>query len=306
MTQLLSGKPVANKIKDYVKNQFQALKQPAKMMLIQVKGDSAADYYVQNIIRSSKKLGAEVELKELDPQTTTEELLKLVLKANEDPSVDGIMIQEPLPKHIDAQLINSNIDAGKDIDALNPINAGRIMMGINSLTPCTPTAVYATLRYYQIPTSGRHIVIIGRSSVVGKPLANMLLWKTPFADATVSVVHSRSAQLKELCKQADILVAALGKAGFVVPEMISEKAVLIDVGINEKKDAQDKTYFVGDIDFEACKDKALAITPVPGGIGTVTSAILYLNLLKAQRGTQEGNKSIDDFLTSIFVENYDE
>ena len=279
---------------------------PAKMLLIQVKGDSASDYYVQNIVRNGKRLGAVVELLVLNEDADTEELLKLILEANTDPSVQGIMIQEPLPPHIDTLKINASINPEKDIDALNPVNAGRIMMGINSLTPCTPTAVYATLRYYKIPTQGEHIVIIGRSSVVGKPLANMLLWKTPFADATVSIVHSRSTQLKELCVQADILVAALGKAGFVTKDIIGENTVLIDVGINEKKDADGKLSYVGDVDFTSCHGKALAITPVPGGIGTVTSAILYLNLLRATRGTKEENKTIDDFLTLIFIENYDE
>ncbi len=306
MSLLLNGKPVADKIKAYLKEQFQTLETPAKMKLIQVKGDPASSYYVQNIIRNGKKLGAVVELVELEEDSTTQELLEIIHDANTDPSVHGIMIQEPLPKHMDVLKVNAAIDPCKDIDALNPVNMGHIMMGINSLTPCTPTAVFATLRYYKIPTQGEHVAIIGRSDVVGKPLANMLLRKAEFADATVTVLHSRSSQLKELTRQADILVAAVGRAGFVTEDMIGENTVIIDVGINEQIDAEGKVSFVGDVDFNACVGKALAITPVPGGIGTITSAILFLNLLRAVKGVQKDNKTIDDFLTLIFVGNHDE
>lgn len=306
MSLLLNGKPVASKIKAYLKEQFQALETPAKMRLIQVKGDPASDFYVQNIIRNGKKLGAVVELIELSEDATTEELLKIIHDANDDPNVHGIMVQEPLPKHIDVLKVNSTIDPYKDVDSLNPVNLGHIMLGINSLTPATPTAVYATLRYYQIPTQGEHIVIVGRSAVVGKPLASMLLWKTPHTDASVTVLHSRSKQLKELARQADILVSAVGRAGFITEDMIGENTVVIDVGINDQKDADGKVTFVGDVDFNACVGKALAITPVPGGIGTVTTAIVFLNLLRAMKGIQKDNKTIDDFLTFIFVGNYDE
>lgn len=306
MSLLLSGKPVADKIKAYLKEQFQALETPAKLKLILVKGDPASGFYVQNIIRNGKRLGAVVELVELEEATTTEELLKIIHAANADPSVHGIMVQEPLPKHIDDLLVDAAIDPFKDVDALNPVNMGHIMLGINSLTPCTPTAVFATLKYYQIPTKGEHVVIVGRSAVVGKPLANMLLWKAPIADASVTVLHSRSSQLKELTRQADILVAAVGRPGFVTEDMIGENTVIIDVGINEQIDAEGKVSFVGDVDFNACVGKALAITPVPGGIGTVTSSIVFLNLLRAVKGVQKDNKTIDDFLTLIFIGTHDE
>lgn len=301
MSVLLNGKPVAAKIKAYLKEQFQALETPAKMKLILVKGDPASDFYVQNILKNGKKLGAVVELLELSEDTTTEELLKIIHEANEDPGVHGIMVQEPLPKHIDVFKVDSAIDPDKDVDALNPVNMGHIMLGINSLTPATPTAVCATLKYYNIPTQGEHVVIIGRSDVVGKPLANMMLRKSPHADASVTVLHSRSKQLKELARQADILVSAVGRAGFVTEDMIGENTVVIDVGINEQTDADGKVTFVGDVDFNACVGKALAITPVPGGIGTVTTAIMFLNLLRAVKGIGKDNKTIDDFLTLIFV-----
>jgi methylenetetrahydrofolate dehydrogenase (NADP+)/methenyltetrahydrofolate cyclohydrolase len=150
------------------------------------------------------------------------------------------------------------------------------------------------------------VVIIGRSDVVGKPLATMLLCKAPMADATVTVLHSKSNQLKELTRQADILVSAVGRPGFVTEDMIGENTVIIDVGINEQIDAEGKVSFVGDVDFNACVGKALAITPVPGGIGTITSAIVFLNLLRAVKGVQKDNKTIDDFLTLIFIGNNDE
>lgn len=306
MSLLLSGKPVADKIKAYLKEQFQALETPAKLKLILVKGDPASGFYVQNIIRNGKRLGAVVELVELEEETTTDELLEVIHAANADPSVHGIMVQEPLPKHIDDLLVDAAIHPFKDVDALNPVNMGHIMLGINSLTPCTPTAVYAILKYYKIPTQGEHVVIIGRSAVVGKPLANMLLCKAPLADASVTVLHSRSNQLKELTRQADILVAAVGRPGFVTEDMIGENTVIIDVGINEQIDAEGKVSFVGDVDFNACVGKALAITPVPGGIGTVTSSIVFLNLLRAVKGVQKDNKTIDDFLTLIFIGTHDE
>ncbi|HAN40361.1 MAG TPA: bifunctional 5,10-methylenetetrahydrofolate dehydrogenase/5,10-methenyltetrahydrofolate cyclohydrolase [Candidatus Cloacimonetes bacterium] len=306
MSLLLSGKPVADKIKDYLKERFQALETPATLKLIQVKGDPASGFYVKNIVRNGKRLGAVVDLVELEEETTTQELLKIIHEANDDPSVHGIMVQEPLPAHIDVLAVDDAIDPYKDIDALNPRNMGHIMLGINSLTPCTPTAVYALLRYYKIPTQGEHVVIIGRSDVVGKPLANMLLCKAPMADATVTVLHSKSNQLKELTRQADILVSAVGRPGFVTEDMIGENTVIIDVGINEQIDAEGKVSFVGDVDFNACVGKALAITPVPGGIGTITSAIVFLNLLRAVKGVQKDNKTIDDFLTLIFIGNNDE
>ena len=154
--------------------------------------------------------------------------------------------------------------------------------------------------------SDDHVVIIGGGAVVGKPLANMLLCKAPLADASVTVLHSRSNQLKELTRQADILVAAVGRPGFVTEDMIGENTVIIDVGINEQIDAEGKVSFVGDVDFNACVGKALAITPVPGGIGTVTSSIVFLNLLRAVKGVQKDNKTIDDFLTLIFIGTHDE
>ena len=306
MDKILSGKPVAEKIKAYIKNRIEAEALRPRMLLIQLTGDPASDYYVQNIIRNGARLGIEVDLRQLDADTTQDALLSLIQNANQDPQVHGIMIQKPLPAHINESVIGSAVDPDKDIDSLNPENLGRIVMDMNGLTPCTPTAVYAILMYYGIRTKGKHAVIIGRSSVVGKPLANMLLWKKPFADATVSVVHSRSAQLVELTRQADILIAALGRAEYLKSDMIKADVVLIDVGINEVLKEDCKPSYVGDIDYKSCYDKAMAITPVPGGVGTVTSALLFLNLLRACIGLKKDNKSIDDFLGLIFNANHND
>ncbi|MCB5229803.1 MAG: bifunctional 5,10-methylenetetrahydrofolate dehydrogenase/5,10-methenyltetrahydrofolate cyclohydrolase [Candidatus Cloacimonetes bacterium] len=296
----LIGKPISKLIRDYIKDTIKDQPIKPRMILIQVAGDAASSYYVQSIIRTAGKLGIDLDMKELPAKTSQEELLALIGAANIDDSIHGIMVQEPFPSHIDANAIGCAINPLKDMDSLNPANLGRLMLDINGLTPCTPTAVYTMLKYYGIETKGRHIVIIGRSAVVGKPLANMLLWKKPFADATVSVVHSRSLQLKELTRQADIVVAALGRAGFVTADMIKENAILIDVGINEVIDEEGKQGYVGDIDYNSCIDKSLAISPVPGGVGIVTSSVLFLNLLRAYMGIDQDNKSIDGFLSLIF------
>lgn len=306
MDKILSGKPIAERIRSFVKNSIQERALQPRMLLIQVAGDAASDYYVKNIVKTGAKLGIEVILNQLDQSASQQNLLALINQANQDDTIHGIMVQEPLPSHIDANQVGTAVAAHKDIDSLNPVNHGRIVMGINGLTPCTPTAVYALLRYYGIQVQGKHLVIIGRSPVVGKPLANMMLWKTPFADATVSVVHSRSTQLGDLTRQADIVVAALGRAGFVTQDMIKENAILIDVGINEIPGAEGKPAYVGDIDYNSCFDKAQAITPVPGGIGTVTSSLLFLNLLRAYLGTENDNKSLDCFLGLIFDANHNE
>ncbi|MDZ4183332.1 MAG: bifunctional 5,10-methylenetetrahydrofolate dehydrogenase/5,10-methenyltetrahydrofolate cyclohydrolase [Candidatus Cloacimonadaceae bacterium] len=300
MEKILSGKPIASAIKAHLKTLCAELDIHPAMSLIQVGGDPASDYYVQNIISNGRKLGMEISLNSLPTTISQDELIGIIDQANQDPAIDGIMLQKPLPGHIDDIAVGMAIAADKDIDSLNPVNLGKILLETDSLLPNTPAAVYATLRYYSIPVSGKHAVIIGRSSIVGKPLANMLLWKNPTANATVTVCHSKSQNLSEITRSADILIAAIGKANFVTAEMIKKDAILIDVGINEVLDPSGKPSYVGDIDYNSCFDKALAITPVPGGIGTITSALLMYNLLKTRLIKLNRNKSIDDFLSLIF------
>ncbi|MDP2173718.1 MAG: bifunctional 5,10-methylenetetrahydrofolate dehydrogenase/5,10-methenyltetrahydrofolate cyclohydrolase [Candidatus Cloacimonadaceae bacterium] len=300
MEKILSGKPIASAIKTHIKTLCHELDIHPAMLLIQVGTDPASDYYVQSIVKNGEKLGLEISLTKLHVSVSQSELLAIIEAANQDPSIDGIMLQKPLPKHIDDIAAGMAIAPGKDIDSLNPGNLGKILLETDSLLPNTPAAVYATLKYYQVPVQGKHVVIIGRSSIVGKPLANMLLWKNSNANATVTVCHSKSENLSGITQSADILIAAIGKANFVSADMIKKDAILIDVGINEVFDASGKQSYVGDIDYNSCFCKALAITPVPGGIGVITSALLMYNLLKTRLIKLNQNKSIDDFLRIIF------
>jgi methylenetetrahydrofolate dehydrogenase (NADP+)/methenyltetrahydrofolate cyclohydrolase len=270
------------------------------MVLIQVGHDPAADYYVQNIIKTGAKLGCQVDPLPLPPDCGQQRLLDEIRRASEDPSIHGIMLQKPLPQDIDDLAAGLAIAPGKDLDGLNPENLGRIVLEADAMVPCTPLGVYATLRHYRIPVQGSRVVIIGRSAIVGKPLANILLWKNVFANATVTVCHSRSRDLGSITRGADILVAAIGRAGFVTAGMIRDGSVLLDVGINEVSTPEGVQSYVGDIDYNGCFDKAMAITPVPGGIGTITTSLLFLNLLKACLAAEGRNKSIDDFLNLIF------
>lgn len=302
MEKVLYGKPLAALIRARIKELIAEHGLAPRMRLIQTGNDPAASYYVQNIVSSGSKLGCEVQLASLPANVGQAELLSLIAAANAEPQTHGIMLQKPLPRQIDDALAGASIDPAKDIDCLNPVNLGRILLGEDSLLPATALAVLCTLGHYRVPVAGQHVVIIGRSAIVGKPLANMLLWKKPWANASVTICHSRSANLEELTRGADILVAALGQAEFVQPEMIKNNSVLIDVGINEQKRADGKPGYVGDIDYNACYGKALAITPVPGGIGSVTTSLLFLNLLKAALAAQGINKTVDDFLDFIFKE----
>lgn len=300
MEKILSGKPIASAIKSFVGSYCAEHELRPVMALFQVGNDPASEYYVQSIVKNGAKMGCEVRLETLPLSIGESDLLALINEANADASVHGIMIQKPLPGHIDETKVGENVSPAKDIDCLNPTNLGRIMADIPCLLPCTPTAVYVMLGYYGIPVQGRKVVILGRSTTVGKPLANMLLWKRDTANATVTICHSRSANLAEITASADILVAAIGSPQFVKADMVKESSVLIDVGINEVTGDDGKPKYVGDIDYNSCFAKALAITPVPGGIGTVTSALLFLNLTQACMNRDGSNKSIDDFLPLIF------
>jgi methylenetetrahydrofolate dehydrogenase (NADP+)/methenyltetrahydrofolate cyclohydrolase len=302
MEKILSGKPIAALIRGFISKTCSEMGIRPAMALLQVGMDPAADYYVQSIIKNGAKLGCDVHPQSLPVDIGESIFLDMLTAANNDPAIHGIMVQKPLPEQIDDKRVGQSISVQKDIDCLNPINLGRIMADIPGLLPCTPAAVYVLLNYYGIPLQGKNVTILGRSTIVGKPLANMLLWKRPTANATVTVCHSRSENLAKITSSADILVAAIGKANFVNADMIKENSVLVDVGINEVTDADGKTKYVGDIDYKSCYDKALAITPVPGGIGTITSALLFLNLLQAYLNREGANKSIDDFLPLIFSE----
>lgn len=303
MDKELSGKPIANAINKVSKTLVTEHSLKPKMLLIQIGEDPASAYYVHSIIRTAAKLGCEAELLRLDNTCNQHELIKIISKANIDASIHGIMIQKPLPRDIDDSVVNLTINPDKDLDALNPLNLGKILMENEAFLPCTPAAVYYTMKYYGIDPQGRNTVILGRSNVVGKPLANMLLWKRPFANATVTICHSKTKDLASICRNADILISAIGKAKFVGAEMVKDNAILIDVGINELIDADGNVSYVGDIDFEACYSKSYRISPVPGGIGRITTSLLYLNLVKANLIALKVNKNVDEYIDTIFSEN---
>jgi methylenetetrahydrofolate dehydrogenase (NADP+)/methenyltetrahydrofolate cyclohydrolase len=281
MEKVLNGKPVTTALVANISELISTLPMPPVMALIRMGNDPASGFYVQNIIKQGTKLGCAIKLMELEQTVCTEQVLSLIAQCNENPAIHGIMVQKPLPRHIDSIAIDNAISPDKDIDGINPLSLGRLFLEQESFAPCTAEAVIETIRYYGIETCGKHIVILGRSAVVGKPLAGLLLNKSNVGNATVTVCHSKTADIASITAQADILVAAIGSPHFVTAEMIGTNCVCLDVGINAIADAEKGQIYVGDIDYKGCYDKALAITPVPGGIGSVTTAILIRNLVKA-------------------------
>ncbi|MDI3503247.1 MAG: methylenetetrahydrofolate dehydrogenase / methenyltetrahydrofolate cyclohydrolase [Candidatus Cloacimonadota bacterium] len=300
MDKILKGKAIAVAINQASKALIEEFDLQPKMRLIQVGEDPASSYYVQSIIKNAAKLGCAVELMSLDKDCSQDELLRIIKVANSDPHIQGIMLQKPLPKRFDDSLINISIHPDKDIDALHPLNLGKILIEEDGFLPNTPAAVFYTLKYYRIDPQGKNLVILGRSNVVGKPLANMLLWKKPYANATVTVCHSRTENLKEICQGADILISAIGRAHFVTPDMIKDGVILIDVGINKFTQADGSISYVGDVDYDACYNKASALTPVPGGVGRITTSLLYLNLVRASLIDRKVNKNVDEYIDLVF------
>ncbi len=273
---IIDGKMVSTKVKDEVAEEIKALKEKgikATLAVVIVGDDPASRVYVNNKKKACEYTGIESLEFALSGDTTQEELLKLVAELNEREDVNGILVQLPLPKQIDENAIIEAIDPRKDVDAFHKANVGRIMIGDYDFLPCTPAGVMELLKAYDIDPKGKECVILGRSNIVGKPMAMLLL----HADGTVTVTHSRTLNLKKVTQRADILVAAIGKPRFVTADMVKQGAVVIDVGINRDKDGK----LCGDVDFDKVKDKASAITPVPGGVGPMTIAVLMKNTLKA-------------------------
>ena len=274
--KLIDGKVISAHIKQQVKGQVDELKaqgiEPCLAVII-VGDDFASRTYVNNKKRTCEEVGIRSLEFAMPEETTQDELLELVNKLNADDSVNGILCQLPIPKHIDEKVILNAIRPEKDVDAFHPVNAGHIMIGDCVLKPCTPAGIMEMLKYEGIEVSGKNCVVIGRSNIVGKPMAMLLLG----ASGTVTVCHSRTQNLADITRGADILVAAVGKAKFVTADMVKEGAVVIDVGMNRDEDGKR----CGDVDFEAVKDKASMITPVPGGVGPMTIAMLMQNTLTA-------------------------
>ena len=277
MSRLIDGKVISAAVKERVKNEVALLNEKGitvGLAVIIVGEDPASKIYVTNKKKACEALGIISEEYALPESTTEKELLGLIDTLNAKKSINGILCQLPLPRHLDEKRIINAISPEKDVDAFHPVNVGRIMIGDYDFVPCTPAGIMEMLAYENIETEGKRCVVIGRSNIVGKPMAMLLLHK----NGTVTICHSKTRNLKEICLGADILVAAVGKAKFVTADMVKEGAVVIDVGMN-----RENGRLCGDVDFEAVKDKASAITPVPGGVGPMTIAMLMQNTLTAAK-----------------------
>ena len=297
--KILSGKEVAEAIKKQVAEEVTKLSFRPCLVAVRVGEDAASAVYVGNKVKTSEELGLISEHKHLSVETTQAELLNLVEELNNRNDVDGILVQLPLPKQINEKEILEAINPDKDVDGFHPINVGRLASGQTALVPCTPAGVIEILKYYGMEISGKHAVIVGRSNIVGKPMAQLLLKE----DATVTICHSRTKNLAEITSQADILIAAIGRAGFIRAEHIKDGATVIDVGINNVSDTDlarelfDETEIekrlrtiekrgftlVGDVNPKEAREKAAFFTPVPGGVGLLTVAMLMKNTLQAAK-----------------------
>lgn len=281
MEKILSGKPVSTSILDSIKTELSALSLVPKMALVMAGSDPASSFYVKNITKQGSKLGMEINLIELPETISNQELQEKLHELGRSADIHGIMLQKPLPGKINEQEIDNCLNPDKDIDGIHPLNLGKLFLAQDCYVPCTAAATLELIRFYKIETRGKHIVILGRSAVVAKPLAGLLLQKAEFGNATVTICHSYTKNLAEVTKSADILISAIGKPRFVTADMIKADTICLDVGINLIKDEEKGDIYVGDFDYEDCLSKSRAITPVPGGIGSITTSVLLRNLLKA-------------------------
>jgi len=283
MKKRLSGKIIAKEIYAKIKEEIELNKITPKLVILLIGNDPAAEYYVQNLEKKGSKIGIDVETRILDVSIDQQSLLEKIDALNKDHEVNAIMLQKPLPSHLDESEIVMKIDPKKDVDAFHPLNMGNLVLDKEGFIPATPAAVLEILSHNKIETNGKHIVVVGRSDIVGKPLANLLLRKSDTGNATVTVCHSRTKDLAFHIKQADILIAAIGKPLFIKAYMVRDDAIVIDVGVNQIEDAEKGYIYVGDVDYDACFKKVSSITPVPGGIGTITTAMLLNNVLLAYK-----------------------
>ncbi len=279
MAILIDGKETARAVRGEIRDAVAAFTKESGVIpglaVVIVGDDPASRVYVRNKHRACEEVGIRSDVHALPADTSEAELLALVAGLNADPTVNGILVQLPLPKHLDEEKVILAIDPAKDVDAFHPVNVGKIMIGNFTFAPCTPAGVMELLRHYNIPVAGKHCVIIGRSNIVGKPQAMLMLKE----NATVTVCHSRTVGLGDITRTADILVAAVGRPGFVTADMVRDGAVVIDVGINRTAEGK----LCGDVDFAAVSEKASYITPVPGGVGPMTITMLLKNTLAAAK-----------------------
>jgi methylenetetrahydrofolate dehydrogenase (NADP+)/methenyltetrahydrofolate cyclohydrolase len=285
--KLIDGKSVSNQVKEEIREETdQLIARGIKpgLVVVLVGEDPASAVYVRNKGRACEKAGILSETIKLNEDTSETDLLSLIEKLNIHPQYHGILVQLPLPDHIDESKVIELINPLKDVDCFHPANVGKLVSGQPYVLPCTPAGILKLLQVSDISTEGKHVVIIGRSNIVGKPLANLLVQKSPQANSTVTVVHSRTKDIAHFTRQADILIAAIGKANFVTEDMVKENVVIVDVGINRVSADNEKGYILaGDVDFNSVLEKVSRITPVPGGVGPMTIAMLLKNTLIAAK-----------------------
>lgn len=286
--QLLDGKQCSEQIKAEIAEQVEAIKARGgkipHLAAVLVGNDGASETYVNNKVLACERVGFRSTLVRMDASVSEAELLAKIAELNCDDEIDGFIVQVPLPKHIDEDKVTLAIDPLKDVDGFNPTNVGKMCLGLPTFISATPNGVMELLRRNNIETSGKHCVVVGRSNIVGTPMSLLMSRNTTPGNATVTLVHSRTRNMAEICRSADILIVAIGKANFVTADMVKEGAVVIDVGVTRLPDSTRPSGFklAGDVDFAAVKDKCSFITPVPGGVGPMTIASLLQNTLKAQ------------------------
>lgn len=286
---IIDGKKVSDDIKSEIAAEVERMvseghKRP-HLAAILVGHDGGSETYVANKVKACERCGFKSSLIRFEDDITEERLLEEIARLNNDDDVDGFIVQLPLPRHINEQHVIDAIDYRKDVDGFHPINVGRMSIGQPCFLPATPAGIIELLRRYEIPTRGKKCVVLGRSNIVGKPVAMLMLRKGEPGNATVSVCHSATPDIKEQCRQADIIIAALGQPGFVTEDMVKDGAVIVDVGTTRVPDASRKSGFrlSGDVDFEHVAPKCSYITPVPGGVGPMTIVSLMLNTLAAAK-----------------------
>ena len=278
MAKIIDGKQISLDIKNELKEKVAKYKEQGieiTLAVVKVGNDPASAVYVRNKEKACEYVGINSKTLALPEETTEEELLNVVKELNEDKNVNGILVQLPLPKHIDESKVLLTIDSTKDVDGFHPVNVGKMVIGEDTFLPCTPAGIIEMIKRTDIDIEGKECVVIGRSNIVGKPMAMLMLKE----NATVTIAHSRTKDLKEVTKRADIIVAAIGKAKFVTADYVKEGAVVIDVGMDRDENGK----LCGDVDFEDVAENASVCTPVPGGVGSVTTSVLAKHLLKAAK-----------------------
>ena len=283
---VLDGKKTSNDIKDEIAEKVKLLKKNGyrapHLAAVIVGNDGASLTYVGSKVRACERIGFESTLISLEDSISEDDLLKKVNDLNKNDKIDGYIVQLPLPKHIDSQKILMAVDPNKDVDGFHPTNFGKMALNLPTFISATPHGIMELLKRYNVPTEGKHTVVIGRSDIVGKPISILMGLKTKPGNSTVTLAHSRTKNIEELVSEADIIISALGIPNFVKAEMVKEGAVVIDVGITRVKDDSEKGYtIVGDVDYESVANKSSFITPVPGGVGPMTIAMLLTNTLQA-------------------------